>query len=105
MTNLGDLPTGADSSTATGINNATQVTGYSNVETTPNDQFQLTRRRLFLSALAFYVVFVSSPNELDWHLRTAGRRVYGQLLAATTLWIGAALSSVTLGSPRESRTP
>jgi len=40
--------------------------------------------------VGLYLVFVASPFDLDWHFRLAGARVYSQLLAATTLWIGVA---------------
>lgn len=46
---------------------------------------------LLAAAAALALVFVATPNELHWHLRTAGVRVYSQLLAATALWLGAAL--------------
>lgn len=43
------------------------------------------------AAAVYFLVFVASPNELDWHLRTAGVRVYSQLLGGTALWLAAAL--------------
>ena len=60
---------------------------------------------LTLAALftGFYLVFVASPFDLDWHFRLAGVRVFSQLLPSTALWIGVVLADC--GASRSTRTP